>query len=152
MVIATFNGKRALMLQVANGRHQSMVEAEFRIIFHRDELMLEGDYFRHFYELKLMFDRLIVFPAIITLRHIIDETSPLHGMDLEALKECGARFMVSVVCVDTVIPAPMQSQQDYDWPDIRFDEHFVDVYSEASGGRWFVDYSRLGETEPVKGT
>jgi hypothetical protein len=54
--------------------------------------------------------------------------------------------------VDTVIPAPMQSQQDYDWPDIRFDEHFVDVYSEASGGRWFVDYSRLGETEPVKGT
>ncbi len=150
MVIANFNRQRTLMLRVANGRHQSMVEAEFRIIFHRDELVAEGDYFRHFYELKLMFDRLIVFPAIITLRHVIDETSPLHGMDLEALKESETRFMVSVVCVDTVIPAPMQSQQDYDWPDIRFDEHFVDVYSEASTGRWYVDYSRLGETEPVK--
>jgi inward rectifier potassium channel len=148
MVIAPFNGTPALMIQVANGRHQSMVEAGFRIIFHRDETIAEGDDFRHFYDLKLAFDHLIVFPASITLRHVIDETSPLHGMTKEDLEKCDARFMASVVCIDTVIPAPMQSQHDYHWPDVQFNEHFVDVYSAAPGGRWFVDYSRLDETTP----
>jgi inward rectifier potassium channel len=148
MVIAPFNGTPALMIQVANGRHQSMVEAEFRIIFHRDETIAEGEDFRHFYDLKLTFDHLIVFPASITLRHVIDETSPLYGMTKEDLEKCDARFMASVVCIDTVIPAPMQSQHDYHWPDVRFNEHFVDVYSAAPGDRWFVDYSRLDETTP----
>lgn len=148
MVIAPFNGKPCLMIQVANGRHQSMVEAEFRIILHRDETIIEGDDFRHFYDLKLTFNRLIVFPTVITLRHIIDESSPLHGMTKADLEASDVRFMVSVICIDTVIPAPMQSQHDYHWPDVRYDEHFVEVYSEASTGRYFVDYSKLDVTEP----
>ena len=57
--------------------------------------------------------------------------------------------MASVVCVDTVIPAPMQSQHDYVWSDILFGEDFVDVYAEAPNGSWYVDYSRLDETRPV---
>ena len=46
------------MLRVANLRHHSMVEAEFRIMFTRNEPILEGDSFRHFYMLKLDFDQL----------------------------------------------------------------------------------------------
>jgi inward rectifier potassium channel len=149
MVIAPFNGKPCLMIQVANGRHQSMVEAEFRIIFFRNETIAEGDVFRHIYELKLAFDHLVAFPAAITLRHVIDESSSLHGATLKDLEACDARFMASVVCVDTVIQAPLQSQQDYHWPDIRFDERFVDVYTEAPGGRWIVDYARLDQTQPM---
>ena len=63
-----------------------MVEAEFRIMFMRDEPILEDDSFRHFYSLKLEFDRLIVFPAALTLRHIIDEQSPLYGATRESLE------------------------------------------------------------------
>src|SRR5262249_12626980 len=79
VVIAPFNGRPTLMLRVANLRAQSMVEAEFRIMFTRDEPIEDGEMFRHFYLLKLHFDRLIVFPAALTLRHTIDETSPLFG-------------------------------------------------------------------------
>jgi inward rectifier potassium channel len=149
LVIAPFDGVPTLAMRVANGRHQSVVEAEFRLMMHRDEVVAEGETIRRFYGLKLTFDHLIIFPAAITLRHVIDETSPLHGCTLASLKESEARFMASVVCVDTVIPASMQSQHDYHWPDVRFDEQFVDIYEEASPGRWFVDYSRLHETQAV---
>jgi inward rectifier potassium channel len=149
LVIAPFNGRPALMLRVANLRHHSMVEAEFRIIFTRDEITTEGDEVRRFYPLKLDFDRAIVFPAVLTLRHIIDEASPLHGATRESLKAVDAFLLASVVCIETVIPAAVQSQKDYVWEDIRFDERFVEIYQDTPDGQLMVDYGRLHETEPV---
>lgn len=149
IVIAPFNGRPALMLRIANLRHHSLVEAEFRIMLTRDEPILEDESYRHFYTLKLAFDRLIVFPAALTLRHIIDEQSPLHGATPESLEKSRSIFVVSVVGVETVIPAAVQSQQDYTWRDVRFGERFVDVYTQLEQGRLTVDYGRLHDTEPV---
>jgi inward rectifier potassium channel len=149
MVIAPFNGRPTLMLRVANLRHHSMVEAEFKIMFTRNERILEDESFRHFYMLKLDFDRLITFPAALTLRHTIDEQSPLYGETAETLQASDARFVASVVCIETVIPAAVQCQQDYTWRDLRFGERFVDIYTEIAAGRLTVDYGRLHETEPA---
>jgi Inward rectifier potassium channel. len=149
IVITPFDGKPALMLRIANLRHHSMVEAEFRIMFLRDEPIAEGGSFRRFYSLKLDFDRLIVFPAAITLRHFIDETSPLYGATPESLQAGDVRLIASVVCVETVIPAAVQAQQDYSWRDVRFDERFVEIYQEMGDGKLVVDYGRIHATEPV---
>jgi inward rectifier potassium channel len=119
LVIGPFDGQPALMLRVANLRHHAMAEAEFRIMFIRNELTKEGEVMRRFYSLPLQFDRLITFPVALTIRHIIDEKSPLHGLKAADLEKCDARILASIVCIDTVIPAPVQSQCDYTWRDIR---------------------------------
>ncbi|HEY2802051.1 MAG TPA: ion channel [Chthoniobacterales bacterium] len=150
LVVAPFDGQPCLILRIANLRHHSVVEAEFRIMFMRDEATLEDDSFRKFYTLKLAFDRLIVFPTALTLRHIIDETSPLYGETPESLEASDARFVASIVCIETVIPASVQSQRDYTWRDVRFGERFVNIYSETDDGRLVVDYGRLHDTEPVE--
>ena len=137
------------MIRVANLRHHSMVEAEFRIMFMRDEATLEDPRFRKFYQLQLAFDRLIMFPTALTLRHVIDETSPLYGETVESLEASDGRFGASVVCIETVIPASVQSQRDYTWKDVRFGERFVDIYRPTEDGRLSVDYGRLHDTEPV---
>lgn len=149
LVIAPFDGRPALMQRVANLRHQSMAEAEFRILFHREETSKEGESIRRYYPLKLTYDRLVMFPAALILRHVIDESSPLHGTTLEDLEKSDAHFMTSVVCIDTVIQASVQSQQGYQWDDVRFGERFVEVYEETPDGRLLVDYGRLHETEKV---
>jgi inward rectifier potassium channel len=149
MVISSFDGRPTLMLRVANSRRQSMVEAEFRVMLIRTEPTKEGDDARRFYSLKLTFDRLIMFPVALTLRHIIDEKSPLYGATAEDLERTDAFFMASIVCVDTVIPAPLQSQRDYAWEDVRFGHRFVEIYAHMEDGRLSVDYGRLHETEPV---
>jgi len=149
MVISPFDGHPTLMLRVANMRHQSMVEAEFRIMLIRNEPTKEGEEARRFYALKLTFDRIIMFPVALTLRHTIDETSPLYGSTVEDLERGDAFFMASIVCVDTVIPAPLQSQQSYTWEDIRFGHRFVEIYADLDDGRLSVDYGRLHETEPA---
>ena len=147
MVIAPFNGRPTLMLRVANLRHRSMVEAEFRVIFTREEATTEGDSVRRFYPLKLEFDRAIIFPAALTLRHFIDASSPLHGETPETMKTGDAFLLASVVCIETVIPAAVQSYQDYSWENVLFEKRFVEIYEELKDGRLKVDYGRLHETE-----
>ena len=150
IVIAPLNGKPTLMVRVGNENHHSMVEAEFRIMFSRDEPLIEGGDFRYFYDLKLHFDRLTVFPAALTLRHTIDETSPLFGATSDSLESSRILFMVSVVGIDPVIAAAVQTQKDYSWRDVRFGERFVEMYTEHGGGRLTVDYGRLHDTEAVE--
>jgi inward rectifier potassium channel len=140
VVIAPFDGCPTLMLRVGNLRQQSMVEVEFRLMFTRDQPILEGDNFRHFYNLKLAFNRLIAWPAALTLRHTIDETSPLYGATLESLEAERGILIASVVGIDPVISASVQTQKDYTPRDFRFDE---------LDGKLTVDYGRLHDTEPA---
>jgi inward rectifier potassium channel len=149
IVIAPLNGRPTLMLRIGNQRQHSMVEAEFRIMFNRDEPLIEGGDFRHFYNLKLQFDRLPLFPAALTLRHVIDEHSPLYGATAETLQEARVSLIASVVGVDPVIPAAVQTSQDYTWRDVRFGERFVEIYTDHRDGRLTVDYGRLHDTERV---
>jgi inward rectifier potassium channel len=149
LVVAPLNGKPTLMVRIGNENQHSMVEAEFRIMFSRDERLLEGGDFRYFYVLKLHFDRLTLFPAALTLRHTIDDKSPLFGATVESLEASRALFMVSVVGIDPVIAASVQTQKDYTWRDIQFGHRFVEIYTEHGGGRLTVDYGRLHDTEPA---
>jgi len=150
LVVAPLNGKPTLMARIGNENQHSMVEAEFRIMFSRDEPLLEGGDFRYFYVLKLHFDRLTVFPAALTLRHTIDEKSPLFGETVESLEASRALFLVSVVGIDPVIAASVQTQKDYTWRDIQFGHRFVEIYTELGGGRLTVNYGRLHDTEPAQ--
>lgn len=152
IVIGPFNGKPALMLRVGNMRQSTLVEAEFRVMFTRDEPIVEdANGFRHFYNLKLAFDRLSTFPAALTLRHAIDKTSPLFGVTAEALEEGNATFVASLVGVETVIPASIQAHKHYSWRDVKFGERFVEMYTPEGTGKLTVDFGRLHETEPFSG-
>ena len=115
-------------------------------MYTRDQQLTEGGDFRYFHDLKLHFDQLTVFPAALTLRHEIDEHSPLHGATIESLEAERALFFVSVVGIDPVIAAEVQTQKDYSWRDLRFGERFVEIYTQE-GGRLTVDYGRLHDTE-----
>jgi inward rectifier potassium channel len=149
LVLAPFDGQPALMYRVANLREQSMAEAEFRIILMRTETTKEGEELRRFYPLPLQFDRLILFPAIITIRHIIDKESPLHGVTLADMERDDTRFLASIVCIDTVIPAPVQSHHAYTWKDIRLNHKFVEVYKEVGQNAMTVDYSLIHATATI---
>jgi len=148
-VIAPFDAVPNLMIRVANLRHQAMVEPEFRMILLRNIITAEGDDVRRFRSLKLEFDHLIAFPAVITVRHRIDETSPLFGMTPEDFQQQDVRIVASIVGVDTVIVAPVQSFGDYNYEQIEWHRRFVEIYDQNEEGDWTVDYARIDETEDI---
>jgi inward rectifier potassium channel len=104
---------------------------------------------RRFRSLKLEFDRLIAFPAVLTVRHQIDETSPLFGMTPEDFQQQDIRLIASIVGVDTVIVAPVESFGDYNYEQIEWNRRFVEIYDQNEEGEWTVDYARIDETEDI---
>jgi inward rectifier potassium channel len=92
-----------------------------------------------------------MFPAALTLRHVIDEQSPLYGATPESLRASRGILIVSVVGIDPVISAAVQTQKDYLPSDILFDRRFVEIYTEEGDGKLTVDYGRLHDTVPVSG-
>jgi inward rectifier potassium channel len=151
MVLSVFDGQPTLMFRVANLRRQAMVEVEFRLMLIRKETM-GGEEGLRFYSLPLQVDRVILFPAVLTLRHLIDEQSPLDGLTPEDFERADARFLVSVVCIDTVIPATVQSHYGYKWREVQFGHRFVEITREVEEDAVEVDYERLSETEPGSAT
>ncbi len=148
-VIAPFDGVPTLMFRLANLRHQAMVEPEFRMILLRNVITAEGEEVRRFRSLKLEFDHLIRFPAVLTVRHPIDKKSPLYGMTPEDFRRQGIHIIASVMGVDTVIVAPVQSLSDYSFEQIEWNRRFVEIYDQNEEGQWTVDYARIDETEDV---
>jgi inward rectifier potassium channel len=149
MVVAPFDGVPNLMIRVANLRHQAMVEPEFRMILLRNVMTAEGEEVRRFLSLKLEFDHLIAFPAVMTVRHRVDEESPLFGMTPEDFQQQEVRIMASIVGVDTVIVAPVQSSGHYHHKEIQWNRRFVEIYDRSVEGEWTVDYARIDETEEI---
>jgi len=149
LLIGNHHGRPTLMFRVANLRHTSMVNARFRLTFSRDEKMLEGEEVRRFYPLKVYPEHMIQFPAALTIRHTIDQDSPLSGETAETLARCDAFFVASVTSIETVMAAAVQSQQDYAYDEIRWGERFVEIYEDRADGKLQVDYGRIHQTEPV---
>jgi inward rectifier potassium channel len=145
-VVAPFDGLPALMIRVVDLRHHVTVEAEFRLVLTRNELTKEGEDVRRSYPLRPQFDHVINFAAALTLRHVIDETSLLFGLTPQDFKLADSRMLASVVCIDPVIQAPVQSRTEYLHEQIAWNRRFAEIYTEDSGGRYTVDYGKFDDT------
>jgi inward rectifier potassium channel len=119
------------------------------MLFMWDTVTAEGDDVRRFRSLRLEFDHLIAFPAVMTIRHPIDEESPLFGLTPEDSQKQDIRILASIVGVDTVIVAPVQSLRDYNYDQIEWNRRFVEIYDQNEAGDWTVDYARIDETEDI---
>jgi inward rectifier potassium channel len=148
IVIHPFNGFPTLTYRVANLRHHPMAEANFRLLLIRQEPVLEGGRARRYIELNLQFHYMISFPAVLTIRHTIDESSPLYGCTPESLKEDDSLFVASVVCIDTALPASVNAQYQYVNHDVNFDYRFTNIFTEDKRHRIVIDYAKLDEIEP----
>ncbi len=92
---------------------------------------------------------MISFPVVLTVRHVIDRESPLFGMTPEDFEKQKVRIIASLLGVDTVIVAPVQSLKDYNYDQIEWKRRFVEIYDQNKEGDWTVDYARIDETEEL---
>ena len=77
-------------------------------------------------------------------RRVIDGAAGVpFGLTPQDFKLADSRMLTSVVCVDPVIQAPIQSQTEYLHDQIAWNRRFARSYSEDSVGRYTVDYSKF---------
>jgi inward rectifier potassium channel len=148
-VIAEHEGKRTLMLRMANARSTAIVEANARLTLTRDETLASGARFRRVHDLHLRRTTSPVFALSWTIFHEIDDKSPLHGVTPETLRDTMANILVTFTGIDDSLATPVHTRHSYTFEDVRFDEDFVDILVEDARGHRYMDYGCFHATRPV---
>jgi inward rectifier potassium channel len=145
-VISDHEGEPTLMIRLANERHNIISNANARLWLFKNIVSREGQSFRRFYELPLSRNESPALALSWTLFHIIDEASPLYGLNADDLEAIQAALIVVVSGYDVVAAQTVHARKSYDYPDIRFGHRYAEILGTAEDGRLRVDYGRFHET------
>ncbi len=145
-VISSHEGKPSLMVRFANERHNIIGNATARVWMLRNELSLEGTPFRRFYELPLLRNEHPALALSWTLYHVLDEQSPLYGLDADDFNGQEVSLMVVVSGYDVVAAQTVHARRTYRHSDIRFGHRYADILDTSEDGRIRIDYGRFHET------
>jgi len=149
-VVGPHNGKRTLMVRIANQRQNQMLAAQVSMTLVRDERTVEGELRRRFYDLKLLRDSSPVFALSFSVMHEIDEDSPLRGGGPDVLAEFNAELLVTASGIDETLVQRVNARTSYLPSEILWDHRFVDIMGWTEDGRRAIDYSRFHDTVSLK--
>jgi len=136
-VISNNEGKPTLMIRLANERHNVIGNATARLWLLRNEVSLEGQSFRRFYELALVRSEHPALALSWTLYHVLDAD------DLDAAQ---VSLVVVVSGYDVVAAQTVHARRSYDHPDIRFGHRYADILDTSDDGRLRIDYGKFHDT------
>ena len=145
-VISNYEGKQTLMVRFVNERHNIIGNASAKLWLLRNEMSLEGRSFRRFYQLPLVRSEHPALALSWTLYHVLDQASPLCGLDADDLKASGVSLIVVVTGYDVVAAQTIHARKSYDHSEIRFGQRYADIIGTTDDGRIRIDYSRFHET------
>jgi inward rectifier potassium channel len=147
-VISNHDGKLTLMVRFANERHNIIGNATARLWLLRNIVSAEGQALRRFYELPLMRNEHPALALSWTLYHVIDEQSPLYGLNAEDLDVSGVSLIVVVSGYDVVAAQTVHARRSYDHDEILFGRRYADILDNSEDGRLRIDYGKFHETVP----
>jgi inward rectifier potassium channel len=145
-VISSHEGKPTLMIRFVNERHNVIGNATARLWLLRNEVSLEGQSFRRFYELPLVRNEHPALALSWTLYHVLDEESPLYRLDADDLAASKVSFVVVVSGYDVVAAQTVHARKSYDHSDILFGQRYADILDTSQDGRLRIDYGKFHET------
>jgi inward rectifier potassium channel len=147
-VITYYEGVPTLMMRVANQRRSYIVDATASLVLLRDEETSDGHSLRRFFDLKLERARSPMFALSWQIMHRIDESSPLHGVTTQIIRDGDMRLAVTLAGVDETFAAGITARYSYGHEDILFERRFVDIFREGEHARHlYVDLDRFHDHE-----
>jgi inward rectifier potassium channel len=145
-VVSTMDGRKTLMIRVANARQNMIVDASAKLRLLRVERTPEGQSFRRIYDLKLRRDEQPMFILGWSLMHDIDDESPLKDIRPDSAQTADATLILSISGVDETTSQTMLSRFSYDGATIIWGHRYVDVLYTDAEGQAHMDYTLIHDT------
>ena len=143
MVITPRDGVPTLMLRVAHARAGTLTNMVVAIDALMPRETTEGATYRQLVALKLTRATMPMVGLIMTVMHVIDETSPLAGYDEAGLLADQIRFVVTIEARDPELAAVVHDIKTYMATEVRFGARFGDAVTRAEDGSLIVDLTRI---------
>lgn len=142
-VITHHNSIRQLMFRVSNTRMNRIVEAHAKVTLSIDDTSMEGHAYRHLIDLKLERDSTTLLGLSWTVRHPIEESSPLFNASVEDLKNKHAEVLVAITGLDDTYGQTVNAVTSYIADEIIDNARFVDIISRTKDGKVFVAHDKI---------
>ena len=149
ITISPMNGVPTLAFRIGNERSNIIAEARVRLGMVRTEITHEGVTMYRLQDLTLVRDTTQALARSWTVMHVIDASSPLHGMSPEALTQHEVEFFASVTGTDDTSLQPVHSRHRYFEADVAWGARHVDILSELPDGRLQMDVGKFDLVMPT---
>jgi inward rectifier potassium channel len=126
-IINRYNGRPCFTFRVANARLNQIIEARMTLTLTKNATSAEGETSRKLYPMKLEGDYSPLFALSWTIRHFIDEDSPLFGLNAQALKDQQVVVFASLSGVDDTFGQTITARSVYRYDEIAFHKRFKDI-------------------------
>eukprot|EP00912_Choanoflagellata_sp_UC4_P001760 UC4_evm6s1127 len=154
-VICERDGKLCIMFRVADmhGTSDQIADAHIRLSMFHTRVTEEGEEIPfHHVQLDVGYesgdDRLfLVVPA--TVVHTIDESSPLHGMTLDEMRQQRCELVAIFEGVVEVTGSTLHARTSYIPDDIEVESRFLPVCKREEDGSCHVNFKNFDEVEPA---
>jgi inward rectifier potassium channel len=83
-----------------------------------------------------------------TVMHVIDETSPIYGLDADAIEKADLEIEISLTGLDDITMQTVHSSHLYTFHDVRFGHRLVDTISPLANGDLVLDLTKFDVIEP----
>ena len=144
IILSTFDGIPTLMFRLGNARDTHIINASLNVAVLIPHITKEGQTMSRFYNLDLMSNNLPTFSLSWTAMHQINQTSPLHGMNINQFKEKNILVFVSFTGIDDVLSQTVTSSYRYMNDQIIKAKHFSDImHSNSDQNSYTIDFSKF---------
>jgi inward rectifier potassium channel len=150
--ISPVGGVPTLMFRISNQRGNLIVDAQIRTVLVRKEISAEGDVFYPMLDLRLTRERALSLSRSWSVRHTIDEESPLFGKTPEALAADETEIGVMLLGLDETTMQPIHASHQYFTHQVVWGARHADIISEADNGDLRLDLDKFHDIEPTRPT
>ena len=151
-LISPFKGKTALMFRFATYKdNHTLTNVEIRVNL---ALMIDenGRQEYRFYDLALERNKVDSLPMNWTVVHIIDENSPLSGLNYDDIVAADVELYVLITAFDEVFSSPVLQRTSYTYREMKFDAKFVPMYRESEDGQTTIlEMHKINEIRDMSG-
>jgi inward rectifier potassium channel len=148
-VVSNYDGVPTLMFRAANQRGNQILEAEVTLALARQVTTMEGLVMRQFHALTVSRSHSPLFALSWLIRHPLDESSPLFGVDPQTLIAEGAELIVVLSGVDETFAQRVHARHAYLADEIIWNKRFEDILSIDPDGRRVIDFHRFHDVRDL---
>jgi inward rectifier potassium channel len=149
-IIAPFKEGKALMIRVANGRTNTLIEIEANMLLTVVEKTAHANKIRRYYQMHLERATVYFLPLTWTIVHPIDENSPFHGKSLEELLAGEPEILVMIKAYDETFSQVVHSRVSYVIHDVVWNARFLPAFGTDAEGKTIFEVDKVGLYEKLE--
>ena len=150
LIRPTEEEKRFFMFRIVNARSSPIVDVEAQLVMTWIDEQA-GVKRRKFKRLPLRINKISLFPLNWTINHVIDDSSPLHGITLKEMKQKSLEVLVVISGFDEALSKNIQIMHSYGANEILDGYNFKPMFETDKRGLVNLHLKKLNDIEAVVG-